>query len=434
VTAPRAAPLPVAVRALETDAEIAAFTRLATAQFFKDRSPSLEATAARWRRCFEDAPHYLPEQWRGAFLDGRLVGGYVVEERTLRLGPARLRCGCIGAVVADPDHRGRGVGRAMMRDSVAYAVARRQALLFLYGAPGYYPQFGYADVADVTEHDVDLERIAALEGASPAGYRTRPATPADAPALLELYRRHHGAYRGAFERTLEDERYLLRHRLLERPPLVAVDGDDTPRGYLMFAYGPWWRDLAQAHEVAAGDWPATLALLRAHAALLAALPAPPPALRWQAPPDSAVVQHLGDHLPLVSRTSVRPGEGWEARLVHLEALFESCVPHWTDALAALRRREGSGPYAVQIAVAAADGGPPEATATVGASAGAPAGAGPPPVAVRLSPRLLAPLLFGYRPAAWAAAHPEASVPAAALPLLDALFPSGTPWVPGTDAF
>jgi predicted N-acetyltransferase YhbS len=206
------------VRALETDSEIAAFTCLATAQFIKDRSPYLEATAARWRRCVEDAPHYLPEQWRGAFLDGRLVGGYVVEERTLRLGPARLRCGCIGAVVADPDHRGRGVGRAMMRDSVAYAAARRQALLFLYGASGYYPQFGYADVADVTEHDVDLERIAALGGALPAGYRTRPATPADAPALLDLYRRHHGAYRGAFERTLEDERHLLRHRLLEPSP------------------------------------------------------------------------------------------------------------------------------------------------------------------------------------------------------------------------
>lgn len=428
MTAPRAAPLPVAVRALETDAEVAAFTRLATAQFFEDRAPSLEATAARWRRFFEDAPHYRVEQWRGAFLEGRLVGGYVVEERTLRLGPARLRCGCIGAVVADPAHRGRGVGRALMRDSLAYAAARRQALLLLYGAPGYYPQFGYADVADVTEHDVERERIAELGGAAPAGSGTRPATPADAPALLDLYRRHHDAYRGSFERTLEDQRHLLRHRLLERPPLVAVDGDGRPQGYLMFAYGPWWRDPALAHEVAADTWPATLALLRAHAARLAAQPAPPAALRWQAPPGAAVVQHLGDHLPLVSRTAIRPGEGWEARLVHLEALFEACAPHWAAALEALGRRDGGGPHAVRIAVGAAAGGPPEATATAGAAAGAPA------VAVRLTRRLLAALLFGYRPASWAAAHPEASVPAAAVPLLEALFPAGTPWIAGSDAF
>ena len=316
----------------------------------------------------------------------------------------------------------------MMRDSLAYAAARRLALLLLYGAPGYYPQFGYADVADVTEHDVDRERIAALAGAAPAGCGTRPATPADAPALLDLYRRHHDAYRGGFERTLEDQRYLLRHRLLERPPLVAVDGDGRPQGYLMFAYGPWWRDPALAHEVAADTWPATLALLRAHAALLAARPAPPrrcagrrrPMPRssstwattcpWSAAPRSARGR-AGRPASSTSRRSSRPArrtgrppsKRWGGATAVARTRCESPSARPTGA----RRRPPPPP-----------GRPPPA----------------PPVAVRLTRRLLAALLFGYRPASWAAAHPEASVPAAATPLLAALFPAGTPWVAGSDAF
>ena len=44
--------------------------------------------------------------------------------------------------------------------------------------------------------------------------------------------------------------------------MVAVDGDDRPRGYLVAPWGPL---RAFGSEVAADDWPATLALLQHHA-------------------------------------------------------------------------------------------------------------------------------------------------------------------------
>jgi hypothetical protein len=240
----------------------------------------------------------------------------------------------------------------------------------------------------------------------------------DAPALLDLYERHYGVHTGSLDRTLAHQRYLLCHRLLEhqenlahhplleRPPLVAVDTAGAVRGYLMFAYGPWWHDLGQAHEVAADTWPAALALLRRHAALVARLPEPRPALRWQAPPDSPTVHLLADHLPLRSVADVCPGEGWQARPVHLPALFGAILPTWQQRVPGVRA-EGS---ETSIALAAE-----------GARAS-------------LTPQVFVALLFGYRPPAWAVQQPAQDIPPAALPLLEALFPPQRPCIPGTDAF
>ena len=305
---------PVTVRALESEDEVRAFMRLATAQFvggqdllgLQGSRPS-EPAEVRWWRFLETAPHAHPGQWRGAFDGPDLRGGYTLEERSLRIGAARLRTGCVGAVVADPAHRGRGVGRAMMWDAVAQAEEREQALLLLFGVPGFYARFGYGDVADVAEHAISADRIPAQTDATIA---VREATPDDAPALLELYERHDARYAGSFVRSLEHQRHQIQHRARERPLLVAVDAAaNALRGSLAFAYGPWWRDPAQAHEVAADTWPATLALLQRHLSLLgggACTGAPgvagetggaPSVLRWQAPPDSMVVYHLADHLP-----------------------------------------------------------------------------------------------------------------------------------------
>jgi hypothetical protein len=42
-----------------------------------------------------------------------------------------------------------------MRDGIALACERQQALLVLRGIPDFYGLFGYADVMDVTEHAVE---------------------------------------------------------------------------------------------------------------------------------------------------------------------------------------------------------------------------------------------------------------------------------------
>jgi hypothetical protein len=54
--------------------------------------------------------------------------------------------------------------------------------------------------------------------------------------------------------------------------------------------------------------------------------------------------------------------------------------------------------------------------------------------VVLTPQRFMQLLFGFRPAHWIAHQPGVSVPAAILPTLDALFPTGHAWIAGSDAF
>jgi hypothetical protein len=54
--------------------------------------------------------------------------------------------------------------------------------------------------------------------------------------------------------------------------------------------------------------------------------------------------------------------------------------------------------------------------------------------VRLSPEVFTQLLFGFRPAWWAAEQVGQVAPETLLPVLAALFPLEATWVAGSDAF
>ncbi|HCJ32899.1 MAG TPA: GNAT family N-acetyltransferase, partial [Ktedonobacter sp.] len=50
-------------------------------------------------------PDFQRHQLRGAFFGDSYVGGYALLERTMCLGPARIRTACINGVVTHPDFR-----------------------------------------------------------------------------------------------------------------------------------------------------------------------------------------------------------------------------------------------------------------------------------------------------------------------------------------
>ena len=142
----------VVVRPPATDGELAASCQLAAEQFIRETPQSIAA---------RDFQHFITETpgadrsgMRCAFRGEAYLGGYRVEERWLRVGPARLRTGCIGVVVVDPAHRGQGIGKTLMGDAFARALARRQTLLLLHGLVDFYRPFGFADVFDPTDHAV----------------------------------------------------------------------------------------------------------------------------------------------------------------------------------------------------------------------------------------------------------------------------------------
>lgn len=392
------------IRPAETSAELDTFFQLAAETFAFDSLHS----ASRWRQHIEHAPDYVPGQVRCAFVSTNLVGGYILYERVMRIGFACVPTGCFASLVVHPDWRGRGVATALMHEALARAEHRRLGLILLDGVAGFYGRLGYVDVFDPTRHFVSRARVAALP---PSSYTVRPATPADAPVLLELYERHYAGYSGSFVRSIEWQRHDLAMRLEGNPPLLACDATGRARGYLIL---PSRAPASHAIESAADDWHAVLALLHAHADIARETTE----IDWSLPPDSPAFYALADHLNLTSRSYHHPDEGWMARSAHLPTLL-ACIGPLLDA----RFRAANGDvFRLNINGA-------ETSLTVGAATD-----DPNLPAVVLTPQALIQLLFGFRPASWITRQRGVRALPSILPTLDALFPTGHTWIAGSDAF
>src|SRR5437868_8647239 len=94
------------VRSLSSAEEYTRQFQMAEEAFSPEPS---EEGAQRWQRYLTGMPEFRPEQLRGVFRTGEQVGGYILYERVMRMGLARISTGCIGAVVTHPTHRYQGV-------------------------------------------------------------------------------------------------------------------------------------------------------------------------------------------------------------------------------------------------------------------------------------------------------------------------------------
>jgi len=382
-------------------------------------------TALRWRRFVEGFERFDPSWIRGAFERQTLLGGYMQDERWLLLGGAPVLSGYVGGVVTHPHHRRRGVASVLMRDSLRYGRARGQAVLFLRGIPAFYGRFGYADVMEATEHSVDRAAVLALPAST---YTVRPATIEDAPALLALYERHYATRSGAYARTLAGQLHLLGSRLPEHPPILAIGPSGAVRGYALLPAGP---DRSLAVEVAAEDWPATLALLQYQARRVEDDVHVPAELRWPMPADSRAYYELAAHLCVTSRTVSRPDAGAMACLLDLAALARAMESVWNERWHRARS-DWSGVLALAVGDARASTAPQHCNLDIGAAGVTVAASHRATATARLTPQALVQLAFGYRPIEWLADQPGQSVPADVRPILGALFPLGQPWYPASD--
>jgi len=396
----------ITIRSAATSDELDAFFLLAAQTFAPDSYPPV--AASRWRQRVEGTPGYVPGQVRCALVGTTLIGGYILYERMMRLGSVVVPTGCFASLVVHPDWRGHGIATALMHDVTMRAHERHLGLILLDGIAGFYSRFGYVDVFDTTRHTVSRASLAAW---SRSPYHVRPATLDDAPVLLELYERHYAGYSGSFVRSLAWQRHDLAWRLPDHPPLLACDETGQVRGYLLL---PLYAPRHHAVEAAADDWNAALALLQYHASAVADATD----IDWSLPPDSPTFYTLADRLNLTSRTYRRPDEGWMALPAHLPTLFAALAPLFEERW----RVVGGEAFRLQIGDAAL-------MLAVGQGSGAPER-----LTVVLTPQGFVQLLFGFRPAHWIAHQPGVSIPAAILPTLDALFPTGHAWIAGSDAF
>jgi len=391
------------VRPLTAGPERQAYAEVVLASFATEGDGGEATLLGRgWIADELDGPDVRPQTVRGAFAGDRLVAGYMLWTRRMRVAGVLARVGCVGNVATAPAERGRGAGRAMLLDALAEARRRRLALLFLDGTARFYTPFGFVDVWDPEHHAFALADAWAL---SPTRTSTRPAVPADAPALVALYRRHFGRYSGSFARN----EAFMRHRLdaggggeVE----IALDAAGRPRGYILVGS----RRPEVVREAAADTADALFALVRAHARRTAALASAPDRLRWRVPADGLAFAWLADAVALTSEVARVPAAGWMARPGEAGAAADLAAR-----VARTGRRDAGALRLVVDGATCADDGP-----------GAPE--------VRLTGAVWLALAFGYRGVAWAAAQPGQRVPAAARRALAARVGGGPTHVPGGDWF
>ncbi len=389
-------------------------------------------------------PGYRQEQVRSAYRDGKLVGGYRIYERLLRVGAARLVTGCIGGVYTRAEARNQGVATALMHDALAYALAHDYALLLLDGIPKFYHRYGYCDVFDSSALELDHQAILAL---AESPYMVRLATAEDAAGVLALYEHQFGTYTGSFERSIEQHIHWIQH--LEPEKLwLAIDPTDQVRGYLFLAAtqtrGSFFLAGTQLWELAVDDWLAAVALLQHHARLANSQEgqAIPEVFLYSVPPTSPVAQWMVEHLEVVDisnwdnpilgwavreQTFRHRNAGWMARLVSLPALVRAMLPEWQT-----RWQRSLAHWSGDVSLLVGD----EAftlrlTGTKLELLDAPSST---ENALSLTSQAFTQAVFGYRPIVRLLkqhAHPLSSDLAIVLSIL---FPTGQTWIPASDWF
>ena len=165
-------------------------------------------------------------------------------------GGRRVACQHIASVAVPPEHRGRGVASALMREAVRLGADEGLGLSLLFPATTrLYRKLGWEHAGSYTRY-----RVAAWQ-AMPVGPRAaamRPATDDDWPAI-------HACHERASERTTAvavrgDDVWELRRGATYR---YVLDGDDpgTVDAYLLFDHQRVpddWRFTLEIH-----DWAAT---------------------------------------------------------------------------------------------------------------------------------------------------------------------------------
>lgn len=417
------------VRPLASAEEYAIFFRLADIAFSSEPS---EESAQRWQHFLTHRPDFHPDELRGAFYNDQLMGGYILYDRVLCMGAARLATGCIGAVVTAPDNRKQGVATALMRDSQNRAREKNFALLLLDGIPNFYFRYGYTDMFDASAVDVDRSAILAQ---APSTHHVRSATVDDAPVLLALYQRHLQPYTGSFERTLEIQAYRLSS--MRTPLPVAISPEGRVEGYLFHRTG---EEMSHGPEIVAENWDALLALLQHHAHLFDEDAAAPKVLRYFLPLDAPIMQWMADMLEVPdtsqwTHSSLEWGmltqsyhhrfTGWMACLTSFSLLMRSILPElqarWRRSLAQWR-----GEIALTIngetRVLNINGAEIQLTEHNSSTA----------YQLELTPQAMIQWVFGYRPLSQLTGTAHLSNDASAA--LAILFPRGHTWIPMTDWF
>ncbi|CAA9388234.1 MAG: hypothetical protein AVDCRST_MAG22-418 [uncultured Rubrobacteraceae bacterium] len=76
--------------------------------------------------------------------EGRLIGHIMFSEAVIRTETGEVGALALGPVGVVPEHQGRDVGSALIREGLDRCAQAGHRIVVLFGYPGYYPRFGFS--------------------------------------------------------------------------------------------------------------------------------------------------------------------------------------------------------------------------------------------------------------------------------------------------
>jgi predicted acetyltransferase len=184
----------------------------------------------------------------GAFDGGRVVATFRSFATELTVPGGSLVADAITNVTVAPTHRRRGILSTLMRDDLAAAAGRGEAVAILVASEWpIYGRYGFGPAVDIVEVEVDARAARfAVPGAGDVAMVTPEELREAAPAVYDAHRR---ATPGAIERSGPwwDRRLGLVAGFEAEPTrryVLARDADGAPSGLLVYTVeGNWdaWR-------------------------------------------------------------------------------------------------------------------------------------------------------------------------------------------------
>ena len=216
-------------------------------------------------------PYLLDDSRRiVAEADGRVVAHAGAWRFGQWFGGGRLACAGVAGVSVAPEHRGTGLGTAVVGELLRTARAQGDVIASLYPMNHrFYRSLGFGP-GSVRRRDRvptrELVRTQPPGGPRDAGVTIRPATADDVPGIEQVVARRARRGNGLLD---HEARHAARFAGGGSPATyawVAVDGDGTVRGHLMVEHAPAvdpaeWFSLSVSH-LAADDVAVEAALWR----------------------------------------------------------------------------------------------------------------------------------------------------------------------------
>jgi len=344
---------------------------------------------------------------------------------TMRVGTTVVRMAGIGGVHTEREHRKKGYMRHLIEDTVQYMIAEGYDISMLFGIENFYTKFGYTAGLASFECKVKTRdaEVSAGTVADEGSYITRPIGQADMPAVLDLYNANNAARVCSVVRAPEDFTEFEKGTWWGTPADTQLWEDANGK---LLAYAVWDRHdkAVKVAEIEARDdavFPVLLSFFAAQAVEKRCED-----VQLFIPPDHPFAEYVQRFGAEWTVTYPRYGSGM-LRLLNQQPFFEKIVPELERRLALSRSAGYTGMLTLQtdlgtLALVINRG-------SIAVESGAREG-----LRLELPQDKLTQLVIGYRSARDVLNDPQVTAHGDVLPLLNILFPKGTPYIWVADHF